>query len=303
MVSSHGLKKILCLVGPTATGKSELALSLAKKLNGEIINADSRQLYRELRIGTAKLSDKEQQGIPHHLMDVASIIHPWSVADFVKRTHGILKEISARECLPILVGGTGMYLKALLFGLDPIPPVDADLRKNLRVRAREEGSAPLYEELKELDLESAKRLSPQDLQRTLRALEVVLQTGKPIHTFWKRGAPKFSCLKVGLCFERKKLYEKINARVLQMMQKGLKEEAKKLWETYPENLVLEKTIGYREWKSLGFDKDDLVVSEIQKNSRQFAKRQLTWFRHEEEIVWFDPLKKGVIGEIMKAYEK
>lgn len=303
MVSPHGLKKILCLVGPTASGKSELALSLAQKLGGEIVNADSRQFYKELRIGTAKLSGTEQKGIPHHLMDVTSITQPWSVADFVKKAKEILEDMNTRKCVPVLVGGTGMYLKALLFGLDSIPPVDSDLRKSLRMRAREEGIAPLYAELTELDPESARRLSPQDLQRILRALEVVLQTGRPIHEFWQRKAPEFSYLKIGLCIARNKLYEKINARVLQMMKKGLKEEAQKLWKTYPENPVLEKTIGYREWKSLGFDKDDLVVSEIQKNSRQFAKRQLTWFRHEEEIVWFDPLKQDIIDGIVKTYEK
>ena len=301
MVSSRGLKKILCLVGPTASGKSELALSLAKKLDGEIINADSRQFYKELNIGTAKLPKEEQGGIPHHLIDSTSLLAPWSVADFVKHASAILKEICERGRVPLIVGGTGMYLKALLFGLDPIPQVDSDLRRRLRTRAEQGGITSLHEELGKLDPESARRLSPKDPQRILRALEVILQTGKPIHEFWKRGKPKFSYLKVGLCFERKKLYEKINARVLQMIENGLKQEAEKLWEIYPENPVLGKTISYQEWKKYGFENDKTVIAEIQKNSRQFAKRQLTWLRHEEEIFWFDPSEKGIVDKIFQRF--
>ena len=278
---------ILCIVGPTASGKTLLAIEIAKKLNGEIVNADSRQIYRELNIGTAKPSKKDQQEIPHHLIDCASINSPWSAAQYAKEASKVIADISRRNHLPIVVGGTGLYVKSLLFGLDEIEQVSSSINEQLDEALETKGLSFLYEELKRVDPVSAGRLKPADIQRILRALAVYRQTGKPIHEFWdktKKQSP-YNYLKIGLDCDRAELYRRIDARVLSMMEQGLKQEAQALIHAHPKNEILSKTIGYAEWMEFGFDNEKLVVSEIQKNTRNFAKRQLTWFRREEDVEW------------------
>lgn len=304
MVSPHVVKKLLVIVGPTASGKSKLALHLAKSKNAEIINADSRQFYKEMVIGTAKPTDEEQKKIPHHLLDVTSITKPWSVGDFVKHAQQKIQEIQNRGKVPILVGGTGLYTRSLLFGLAKIPIGDPELRLTFQKKLEEKGLPALYQELRQKDPIAAERLSPTDKQRILRALEVFAQTGQPIHEFWsKEKKACYDYVKVGLQFERKDLYERINERVLQMILQGLKQEAQDLHQRFPQNPVLNATIGYQEWLQIGFDCEEEVIAKIQKNSRQFAKRQLTWFRHENDITWFDSQEKNVYEKIGEFYEK
>lgn len=281
--------KLIVILGPTASGKSQLALHIAESLNGEIINADSRQFYRELNKATAKPTQEDQKRIVHHLVDCASICESWDMARFVRRAQDAIDQILAKGKQPIVAGGTGLYVKALLFGVDDIPAIDPEIRSKLAERLAQEGIEVLYKELQKQDPEGAERLAAGDTQRILRALEVKEQTGQPLHTFWKGPQESlYDYLKLALDWPREALYQRIDHRVTLMMQDGLLEEAQSLWRQYPENALLRKTIGYREWGEWGFEDVESVQSEIQKNTRHFAKRQLTWFRKEGDINWFDP---------------
>lgn len=280
--------RIICLVGPTAVGKTDVAIQLAQSLNGEIINCDSRQFYRELNIGTAKPETRHLAAVPHHLIDCTGLSEPWSVADFIAAADRVVQKIQALNRRVVLVGGTAMYLQKFLFGLDKIPPIDPAVREEIRGELNRRGLSWLYEQLKKVDPAGAKRLSPNDRQRIVRALEVFRQTGRAIHEFWRPAAPRYDFLKIGLTWDRTKLYHRINDRVSAMVAKGLKDEACELWQRFPDNPVLQKTIGYAEWLQFGFKDDELVLSEIQKNSRRFAKRQLTWFRNDPDVNWWEP---------------
>lgn len=297
MVSSRVVNKILFIVGPTAVGKSEAALQIAEKMDGEIVNADSRQFYRELDVGTARPSRAELERIPHHLVDCASITQPWQVAIFCAEADLAIAEIRRRNKVPIVVGGTGLYIHSLIYGLDKIPPVDEKIRAEIQGRWQQNGIETLYDELTHLDPVAAKRLKPFDSARILRALEVVLQTGQPIHSFWEEmSKPRFDFVMVGLTLEREHLYRQIDERVVKMADEGLKDEVRALWEKHPDNIVLKKTIGYQEWIRHGFANDSATIAEIQKNSRHFAKRQITWFRHERSVLWFD-MKENKVTQI------
>lgn len=301
MVSPRVVNRIFFIVGPTAVGKSDVALQLAQKWDAEIINADSRQFYRELEIGTAKPSRAERELVPHHLIDCASITSPWQVAIFCTEAERMIAEIQQRNRLVLVVGGTGLYVHSLLYGLDRMPVTDEKIRAEIQQRWRREGIEAIYEELKQRDPESAKRLNPADSTRILRALEVVLQTGRPLHSYWRETSkPRFDFTMIGLSRDRKDLYERINARVERMFAQGLRREVENLWARYPDNPVLKKTIGYQEWIRHGFASDDLVMAEIQKNSRHFAKRQMTWFRHEKDIQWME-MTGDVVNKICDQF--
>ncbi len=288
MVSSRPLKALVIL-GPTASGKSSLAIELAKKFSGEIINADSRQFYQEMHIGTAKPTAAERTNVPHHLVDCTSLTDAWDVVRFVEAAHACVRDITARGHLPIIVGGTGLYLRSLQFGVDAIPKIPESLRAEIRQEALELGLPAMSARLQKLDPVGAERLSPQDTQRILRALEVVMHTGQPIHEFWQNASnATYQTLRLGLDWPREQLYQRIEARVESMLAAGLKDEVQSLAANFPENAVLQKTIGYQEWLQYGFADVALVKSEIQKNTRNFAKRQMTWFRKETDVVWQKP---------------
>ena len=304
MVSPDAVKRLLVIVGPTASGKSALALDVAKQIGGEIVNADSRQFYTELNIGTAKPEPSDRIIVPHHLLDVASIQGPLNAGDFVKLARESIEDICRRGLIPIVVGGTGLYVRALLYGLDEVPPADVGVREKLRQRHRVEGIVNLRDELMKLDPVSAKRLNPNDADRILRALEVFLSTGQPIHSFW--GAEKKSDLdfiKIGLSLPREELYRRIDLRVLKMATHGLKEETRTLWHKFPDNVILKKTIGYQEWITHHFKDDAIVVAEIQKNSRHFAKRQMTWFGKENDIRWLEANDSSLLDTVIRGYHE
>ena len=298
-------EKIVCLVGPTAVGKTSLAIELARLVDGEIVNADSRQIYAELDIGSAKPTLDERDGVIHHLIDCAHLEDPWSVAQFIKAAQSVISDICSRGKVPLLVGGTGLYVKKLLFGLDDIPAVDPAVRAQLAKRLQNEGLPLLYRELESLDPVVSARLSENDTQRILRALEVYYQTGKSISFFWKsdEDQAKYTYLKLGLKLAREILYQNINVRVDQMIAKGLKEEAVALFDKFPKNDVLLKTIGYAEWSRFGFDDQARVIEEIKKNSRQFAKRQMTWFGNEDDVVWFESGEKNELIKNVMSFLK
>jgi tRNA dimethylallyltransferase len=297
MVPQSPLTKLVCFVGPTASGKSRLALELAQSFNAEIVNADSRQFYRELHIGTAKPEPQELGLIPHHLVNSASLESPWDVGDFIRHARLAIDDIVKRGKRVFVVGGTGLYVRHLLFGLAEIPAIPETLRQDLQLRFKKEGLPSLYQELAKRDPGGAERLKAGDTQRILRALEVVMHTGKPLTDFWPENkAPLYESLQIAIHKERDALYRDIDARVVTMFERGLKKEAQTLFEAYPDNVILNKTIGYAEWAKLGFENDARVLEDIQKNSRHFAKRQLTWFRREMNVHWlqdetFEGLKK------------
>lgn len=293
------VNRIICIVGPTATGKSHLAVELAGLVNGEVVGADSRQIYCELNIGTAKPSLQERQAVVHHLIDCTGIGMPWSVADYVKAADRAVRHILEKNKVPILVGGTGMYIRHFLEGLDHIPAVDPQIRQKLKKRLVKEGLPELCRELNRLDPRASERLNPNDTQRILRALEVREGTGQSICDFWKTGqtGSDHVCVKFGLNIARDEIYWRINERVEKMFEQGLREEAKKLVLQYPNNPVLGNSIGYAEWIEFGFRDEKKVLETIQKNTRNFAKRQLTWFRGDEDISWFDPTRPDSVKKL------
>jgi tRNA dimethylallyltransferase len=285
---------LVAIIGPTAVGKTKLSLALAKRLNAEIISGDSMQLYKEMNIGTAKLLPEEQKGIPHHLLDIISPEAEFSVADFQEKADKLISEIIERERLPLLVGGTALYIKALIQGfIFPDMETDWELRERLEEEAEKHGTEYVHDKLKEIDTILADKLHPNDLRRVIRGIEVYKQTGKT-STYFKRKAkerpPRYNAVKIGLRRDREKLYERINKRVDLMIEDGLVEEVEKLYNGgYDRELQSMQGLGYKE--VIGYLEGEYDLNEairlIKRNTRHFAKKQLTWFRKDEEIHWFD----------------
>lgn len=299
-----GKPKLLAVVGPTGVGKSELAIFLAKNLEGEIVNFDSVQLYKDLNIGTAKPSEEEKREIPHHLYDVLEIWEECNAARYIEMADKVITEILQRKKIPILVGGTGLYLRTLEYGLFKLE-IPEKIRKEIRQKA-EINLEKLYEELKRLDPEYAQKISPKDKVRITRALEVIYTTSKPFSQFHKEnpffGEKRYEILKIGLNLPRKELYKRINERVIKMLEKGWLEEVKKLTEKgFGPQLKLFKAIGYRYLIEHLEGKRSLeeCIKLIQRDTRRYAKRQITWFKKEQDIVWFSPEEKEKILEFVK----
>ena len=297
------MEKIIAIVGPTGVGKSELAIFLGEKLSGEIINFDSLQFYKELNIGTAKPGE-ERKRIPHHLYDLLELNEEFNAAKFVEIADNLIKEIWERGKIPILVGGTGLYLRAFEYGLFPIE-VPKEIRENLRKRVDQDLSS-LYEELKRLDPEYAQKISPKDKVRITRALEVIYTTGKPISYFHKENPffvkKRYNIIKIGLNLPRKELYKKINLRVIKMIEKGWIEEVKNLLEKgYSIELKPFKAIGYKYiiYYLQGRLSLEKAIELIQRDTRRYAKRQLTWFKKEPDVYWFSPDEKEKILNFLK----
>ncbi len=283
--------KLVLIVGPTATGKSSLALDLALKCRGEIISADSVQVFRGLDIGTAKPSQEERARVAHHLIDVLDPDEEYSAAHFRRQADEIISNLHSRGKAVFLAGGTGLYLKALTRGLFSGPGGDAELRAAARQRAKEGGEEALYEELQRKDPEAASRIHPHDAFRIIRALEVC-STGKPISLFQKehgfRERP-YELLKIGLFLEREQLYRKIESRVEKMLQAGWVEEVKELLgRGYSPKLRPLQSLGYKHIVSylMGGIKLPEAIEVIKRDTRRYAKRQITWFKADPEIKWF-----------------
>lgn len=279
------MNKVVVILGPTGSGKTESAVSLAKKFNGEIINADSRQIYRDLKIGINLPPDSFFQTVPHHLFGVSSLEEPWDAARFGIEGERVIHQISSRGKIPFVVGGTGLYIRSLLFGLFEGPPADLKIREAL---LKEDS---LYERLQQVDRLAAEKIHPNDSMRIIRALEVFELTGVPLseHQMKHRFSnPKYSYLKIGLKQDRDKLYTALDQRVDQMIAQGLEEEVKELVGKYGPHFLLQRAIGYKEWFPYweGKISRDEVVDTIKKNTRHFAKRQMTWFGKEKDIEWY-----------------
>ncbi len=283
---------LIAIVGPTATGKSALALRLAEHFGGEIINYDSVQVYREFDIGTGKLPLSERRGIPHHLLDCRDPADDFTAGDFRREALGVLGEIRDRAKLPILVGGTGLYLRALLMGLFEGPPRSEDLRARLRRLADRRGREFVHRLLKRLDPASAEHIDPRDLQKAIRAVEVCLlsrQAISSLHAHGRKALQGFRCLKIGLSPARSELYARINQRVVWMFESGLREEVREML-ARPDARRMKAlgALGYRQVAASlnGEIPWQEALEETQAATRQYAKRQMTWFRREQEVTWF-----------------
>ena len=284
--------KVVAVCGPTASGKTSLSVALAKQLDGEIICADSMQIYKHLNIGTAKVTTEEMQGIPHHLVGFLEPDIRFSVADYVLLAQECIKEISARGRLPILVGGTGLYVQSVLRGVQFAPQkTDMALRETLRQRLEKEGIDPLYQELCAVDPIYAKGLHKNNHGRVLRALELYRQMGKTMSEQLAASMPTerpYADVLIGLRYDnRETLYHHINARVDVMMQAGLLTEARFVYENRVRYLTAAQAIGYKEFFPYFEQKTSLeeCVLKLKQASRNYAKRQITWFSHMENLQW------------------
>lgn len=280
---------LICVVGPTAIGKTKLAIELAKAFNTEIISADSRQFFKEMTIGTAVPSTEELAAVPHHFIQNKTILEPYSVGDFETEALKLLDILFIKNKVVVMVGGSGLYVDAVTKGLDSFPKISKEVREQLNAELEEKGLKPLQKELQEEDPTYYKKVDHQNPHRVIRALEVIRTSGKPYSSFLnqeKKERP-FKTVYVGLTGDRELIYDRINKRVDAMMKAGLLDEVKKL--AAHKNLNALQTVGYRElFEFLGENSTlEEAVSEIKKNTRRFAKRQNTWFKKNEAILWFD----------------
>lgn len=283
---------LLIVLGATATGKSALGLALAEALGGEIVNADALQAYRGFDIGTAKPSPAERERIPHHLIDILDPRERWSAGEFARQARAAIAEIEARGRRPIVVGGSGLYLRALLEGISPIPPGDETVRAELRARLAAEGLPALYAELERHDPVSHGRLMAGDTQRILRALEVSIVSGKALSEWIAErpfGGATLPALRIGLTLPRSVLYDGIAGRVARMVEQGwVAEVARRLDEGLDPELPPFQAIGYRQLVLHVRGQWSLAeaIEETVRATRRFAKRQETWFRREPSVTWF-----------------
>jgi tRNA dimethylallyltransferase len=300
--------KVVVITGPTASGKSALAVELALYLGGEIVNADSMQVYRGMDVGTAKPTIAERRGIPHHLLDVVNPDEDFDAAKYRFLAVPQLQDIVSRGKTSLVVGGTGLYIKTLLGGLLECPPADSRLRESLGRSWDEQGSASLYERLKTLDPESALRIHPHDKMRIVRALEIIHLTGQRRSSLIRRHGFRdnaFEALKICMEMDRKELYERINQRCLKMIEAGLVAETEELLKKgYSPELKPMKSLGYRHAvKFLQGDRTlDETIFELQRDTRRYAKRQLTWFGADPEMVWIKPRDMDDIIRKIKAFQ-
>ncbi|GMR05037.1 MAG: tRNA (adenosine(37)-N6)-dimethylallyltransferase MiaA [Thermodesulfobacteriota bacterium] len=300
--------KLVVIAGPTASGKSALAVELSTLLNGEIINADSMQVYRFMDIGTAKPDKRQRGGIPHHLIDAVDPDEDFTAARFREEADLKIKEIHSRGKNPFVVGGTGLYIKTLTKGIFEGPGKDKALRAELLRDAGKNGGESLYARLKEVDPVSAASIHPNNLRRIIRALEVYALSKRPISEFQREHAfteTPYDTLTIGLKKERDRLYADIDKRVEMMIKNGLVEETKKLIEMgYSANIKPLGGLGYKE--AVAYLAGEISIEEavmlIKRNTRHYAKRQMTWFRKYPEIKWFNPEEKtDIIGAIRRHF--
>ncbi|WP_252723898.1 tRNA (adenosine(37)-N6)-dimethylallyltransferase MiaA [Winogradskyella psychrotolerans] len=280
---------VITIVGPTAIGKTALSIKLAQHYNSEIVSADSRQFFKEMAIGTAVPSQEELSAVPHHFIQHKSIKEPFNVGDFERDAISKIEELHQKNPIVVMAGGSGLYVKAVTKGLDYFPEVDSEIRTTLNLKLEMEGLMPLQEQLKTLDLETYNAIAIDNPKRVIRALEICIGTNKPYSSFLTNSEKHraFKTIQIGLNAERSVIYDRINQRVDIMIDNGLLEEAKALLPFKDLNAL--NTVGYKELFAYfeGESTLDFAISEIKKNTRRFAKRQLTWFRKDNSITWFD----------------
>ncbi len=290
---------LLALVGPTATGKTETALLVAEAVGGEIVNADSMSFYRGMDIGTAKPTTEERARVLHHLVDILNPDEPFTVAEYKARAEAAIDDLLARGRVPTLVGGSGLYVRAVVSGASfTQAPPDPELRQQLTAEAEREGTEALHARLAEVDPEAAARITSRDLKRIIRALEVYLTTGETISSLQaldRERPPRYNTCQFGLTLPREELYRRIEARIDQQLAAGLVAEVQGLLgRGYHEGLVPMKGLGYAQLARYlrGACSLDEAVVALKRDTRRFAKRQLTWFRADKRIQWVDMMEVG-----------
>ena len=293
---------LVSIVGPTAIGKSDLGIELAKHYQTEVISADSRQLYREMKIGTAKPDAEELAEVTHHFIDSHSIEASFSAGEYGRQALSLLSQRFEEKKIILAVGGSTLYLKALWDGFDDVPRVDESIRKSLNQELKEYGLSPLLNELAKGDPTYFDQVDKSNGQRIVRALEVLRGTGKPFSSYRKNSAREFPYrnLKIGLEVNREVLFERINKRMDHMIDAGLFEEAESLLEYRNHNAL--QTVGYSEifgFLDGDYDREE-AIRLLKRNSRRYAKRQMTWFRKYEDIHWFDPNQKAEIIKLIDS---
>jgi len=301
---------LLTIVGPTAVGKSGAALVLAKEIGGEIVSADSRKIYKYMDIGTAKPTEEKRKEIPHHLLDLIAPDEEFSAGRFGEEAEKVITQVYERGRVPLLVGGSGLYIVAATEGLFSGPSADKGRRKRWKEEAKESGSLCLYEKLRKVDPPAASRIHPHDLVRIIRALEVYAETGKPISGLQCRGnrgkSKDYNLIIIGLNRPRENLYQRIEQRVERMFDQGLVEEVRSLLrQGYRENLVSMQGLGYKEvcaYLRGEYDESE-AIRLLKRNTRRYAKRQLTWFRKGEQIQWLDISENESPEEVVTRIKK
>lgn len=297
----HNTANVIAIVGPTAVGKTALSIELAKTFNGEIINGDSMQVYRELHIGTAKITKEEMEGIPHHLLDIKDPEESFSVAEYQKLVRGKIEEITLKGKLPIIVGGTGLYIQSVLYDFRFTEQPNRD--ENRLAELENMSPYELFEHLQSLDPEAAKNIHPNNVQRVIRAIERVELTGKQKNDIEQNQGHEevYHHYIIGLSIEREQLYGRINQRVDIMLEKGLLEEVKTLYSKGIRDVQAIQAIGYKEIYAYldGEVSFEDAIEQLKQNSRRYAKRQLTYFRNKMDIHWYNPFTdaKKIIKEI------
>ncbi len=309
MNSPANKPKVIVICGPTGVGKTAVGIQLAEKLDGEIISADSMQIYRYMDIGTAKPTADEQSRIPHHMIDIVDPDENFDAVRFAEMARDKVMQLHQRSVMPLVVGGTGLYIKALLQGLFQSNPVDPKTRERLMKEAAENGSGILYDRLKRVDPDTADRLHPNDSHRIIRALETIESTGRSISEHQQKHGfsdEPFNALKICLQIDRQKLYDRIDQRVDLMIEAGFVDEVKKLLGMgYSADLKSMQSIGYRHMveclaEQLPWDE---CVRTLKRDTRRFAKRQFTWFGADQQIQWYEPDQLNEIVRLVDEFTR
>ncbi|MEW9180479.1 tRNA (adenosine(37)-N6)-dimethylallyltransferase MiaA [Bacillus mycoides] len=300
-------EKVAVIIGPTAVGKTKLSIDLAKALNGEIISGDSMQIYRTMDIGTAKVTTDEMDGIPHYMIDIKDPEDSFSVAEFQESVRKCIREITERGKLPIIVGGTGLYIQSVLFDYQFTDEAgDATYREQMEKLALEHGVEYVHKKLQEVDPESAERIHANNVRRVIRALEIFHTTGEKMSKQLEKQENEllYDVSLIGLTMDREMLYDRINLRVNLMIEQGLLEEVKGLHERGVRDCQSIQAIGYKEIYDYFENRVSLeeAVSQLKTNSRRYAKRQLTWFRNKMDVTWFDVTDGEKTSEILRYIE-
>ena len=284
---------VIVIGGPTASGKSGLAVELAKKINGEIISADSMQIYKDMDIGTAKVTEKEKQGIPHYMIDIASPEERYSVSTYKKEAENKVEEILKKGKIPIIVGGTGLYIESLIYGIEfQEEEIDEEYRQRLNEFAEKEGLEKLYNEAQKIDSQAMDKISPNDKKRIIRVLEIYHKTGKTkteqeIES--RKHEVKYNYKLFAITMEQSELYKKIEKRIDKMLEEGLIEEVESIKKKYNKFPTAMQGLGYKEVVEYLENKitKEEMIEKLKKETRHYAKRQLTWFRKYKEMIWLD----------------
>ena len=300
-------QKLVIVCGPTGSGKTGFAIELARRIGGEIVGADSMQIYRYMDVGTAKPTAEEQAATPHHMIDIVDPDQDFDAAAYAELAFEAVQQIFNRGGIPFVVGGTGFYIKALLYGLFPKGPSDPEIRRILNQTAESEGTAVMHRRLAEIDPDAADRIHANDTYRIVRALEVHAITGEPLSVFQKRHGfreSRFKTLEIGLSWPRPVLYDRINRRVDAMMEEGFLDEVRQLLARgYRRDLKSMQSLGYRHLTEVIEDGIPLAdaLETLKRDHRRYAKRQMTWFRPRPAVHWLAPTQTDMAEALIRAF--